>query len=100
MVQAGQNADARETALRSGLEAFSRDAFGEPPDILWVVVPEKSGFTEAKPSKTSFVVFQANKKLAQEQRVDLLKGICEFWKAETDCTLDDIVAVISDPAEG
>ena len=99
MVQAGQNADVREAALRSELETFSQNAFGEPPDILWVVVPEKSGFTEAIPSKTSFVVFQSNKKLVQETRVDLLKGICEFWMNETGCAIDDVVAVINDPDE-
>lgn len=97
LVQEGQLPPKTEASLRSGLEALSQRAFGISASINWITVPENSGFTAAKPSTSAIVSMQADKPLDQNTRVSLLKDICELWMRETQCSMDEIVASVTDP---
>lgn len=97
LVQEGQVPAQSETELKSRLEAFAQRAFGAEPAINWITVPQNGGFTAAKPSTSSIVTMQANRPLEQADRVALLEEVCDLWMDQTGCSLDEIVAVISDP---
>ena len=99
MVQEGQIPPQTEASLRAGLDDFTQKSFGEPVDIRWVAVPERSGFTAGKPSTSSIVSLTANRVLERPERKDLLVELCDFWIAQTKCSLDEVVGVINDPAE-
>ena len=97
LVQAGQISAANEAILRSRLNEFAQREFGAPTAIRWIVIPEKSGFTAGKPSTSSVVSLAANEALDQPRRVELLKELCDLWIAETNCSIDEVVGIISDP---
>ncbi len=97
IVQAGQVSAETEAALRANLNAFAERAFGEPAEINWRSIPERSGFTAAKPSTSSIISIAANKPVPQPKRAALLKEMCELWVRETKRSLDEVVGVISDP---
>ena len=97
LVQAGQVPDRRQSELRSLLNDFSARSFGKDADISWVPVAAGCGFTASKPSTSSVVAFTAPTPLDQSTRVKLLSEICDLWMAQTGCSLNEIVAVISDP---
>lgn len=95
--QDGQIDGARRAALTAQLDAFSRRAFDAPANQTWIAVPPGNGFTEAKPSTSSIVTFQADTALDQPTRIRLLERICDIWMAETGCSLNEIVATVTDP---
>lgn len=97
IVQAGQISPETEASLRANLNAFAERAFGEPAEINWRAIPQRSGFTAAKPSTSSIVSMTANKPVPQPERAALLKEMCELWVRETHRSLDEVVGVISDP---
>lgn len=97
-VQADQIADQRSEALQSRLTEFSERRLGAPAEINWITVPKGSGFTAAKPSTSAVVSFRAASAVPQDERVMFLNEICDLWMAETGCALDEIVAVVNDPA--
>ncbi len=97
MVQAGQIPPETEVRLRTSLDGFARGIFGAPVKIGWTVIPERSGFTAARPSTTSVVAMQANVPLPQARRAALLRELCELWVRETGCSIDEVVGFISDP---
>ena len=97
-VQDGHSADQRADVLKTKLESFSQSAFGEPVAVNWTTVPKGNGFTASKPSSSAIVSFTARQPINQDTRVSLLNELCDLWMAETGCGLDEIVAVINDPA--
>jgi len=97
-VQEGQTADQRSDALISQLSSFSQKELGGDASINWIAVPKGNGFTAAKPSTSAIVSFTAGEAIPQDTRVTLLQEICDLWMAETGCAMDEIVAVINDPA--
>jgi|GEM_PF-1515495 len=97
IVQAGQISAETEATLRANLNAFAERSFGEPAEIHWRAIPERSGFTAAKPSTSSIISMQANQSLPQSKRAKLLREMCELWISETKRSLDEVVGVISDP---
>ena len=97
LVQAGQIPDSRQMALESLLNDFSERVFGQSANISWVPIAAGSGFTASKPSTSSVVAITAPEPLEQSRRASLLSEICDLWMAETGCSLNEIVAVISDP---
>ncbi len=99
LVQAGQAPEAKKVPLQHLLNGFSERTFGQGADIHWVSVPERSGFTAAKPSTSSIVSMSAAEPVEQETRAALLTELCDIWMRETGCSLNEIVAVINDPKE-
>lgn len=97
IVQAGQISTETEATLRANLSAFSERAFGEPAEITWRAIPERSGFTAAQPSTSSIISMTANASLPQARRAALLREMCELWVRETHRSLNEVVGVISDP---
>ena len=97
LIQEGQIAHETEAALRAGLSQFTQDAFKSDAQINWIAVPKGSGFTAAAPSTSALVSMQAPAPVDQNQRAVLLNELCGMWAAETGCTRDEIVGVISDP---
>lgn len=97
-VQEGQKADQIQATLKDKLDAFSQQAFNAPAQQTWITVGAGNGFTEAKPSTSSIVSFQAAAPLEQDKRAELLRELCGIWTAETGCSLDEVVATINDPS--
>ena len=99
LVQGGQKPEQLEATLKSALEAFCARSFGEIPEVNWISIAPGSGFTAAKPSTSSIVSITAPHAVTQERRADLLGEICDLWMHETQCSMNEIMAVISDPRD-
>lgn len=97
IVQAGQVSADTEAVLRSRLSAFTEKSFGKSAEISWLAIPEKSGFTASKPSTSAIVSVRSDKPLTRAAREPLLKDLCAIWTEELNCSIDEIVVVISDP---
>ncbi len=97
MVQAGQISADAEAALRDETNAFSERAFSAPAVMNWIVVPERSGYTAARPSTSVIVSMQSNRKLSQSERVTLLKELCDIWMKGANRSMEEVVATIRDP---
>ena len=98
LVQENQIPDERQDQIRPALSAFTSRAFGEPAEIRWSTVARGNGFTAAAPSTSSIVSLTAPQPLDQTKRAELLRALCDLWMGATDCSLNEIVAVINDPA--
>ncbi len=97
LVQAGQTPDTRQAELETVLIQFAEQAFDKPAEINWISIAEGNGFTAAAPSTSSIVSMTANQPLTQDRRHALLSDLCDRWMDVTGCSLNEIVAVISDP---
>lgn len=98
LVQENQIPDETQAALRTKLDQLAQNEFGAGLTVNWITVPEGGGFTAAKPSTSSLVSIQSNKALAFEARKAILSKMCDIWMDDTGCSLDEIVAVVTDPA--
>lgn len=96
-VQEGQIAPPILETLEKGLADICLAAFGVEAAFRWVEVPVGNGFSGAQPSKASLVRMEANRGLAQEERVEIMQKICDFWMENTGCSINEIVAAVSDP---
>lgn len=97
IVQAGQIPSDKQERIKANLNAFAEREFGEPVEINWMEIPARSGFTANEPSTSSIVSMQAPRPVPQVDREPLLRELCGIWTQETNCTLNEIVGVISDP---
>ncbi|MDJ0920140.1 MAG: hypothetical protein QNI84_03365 [Henriciella sp.] len=97
IVQAGQISAETEASLRTFVNDFAERHFGTPAEISWMAIPEKSGFTAARPSTSSIISMRANMPVSQADRETLLRELCSVWARETGRSLDEIVGVLSDP---
>lgn len=98
LVQEGQIAAPLSEDLKSSMQQVAADSFGATPDVAWVEVKEGNGFTEAMPSTTSIVSMQATRALQQDERIAVMEAICDAWMSRTGCSINEIVAAVSDPA--
>ena len=97
LVQGGQTPHQQQSQLEARLQAFSETAFGQPAQIDWIDVPRGNGFTASAPSTSSIVSMSAAEPLPQGRRAELLQALCDLWMEDTDCSLNEVVAVINDP---
>jgi hypothetical protein len=86
-----------ESSLRKRLAGFVEREFDSSLAIDWTVVPTGFGFTAGEPSTASIVALSADKAVDQDRRETLLSELCELWMAETRCSMDEVVGVISNP---
>jgi hypothetical protein len=98
VIQEGQSPDLRRGEMQSVLKSFASRSFGQEAQIAWVPVAEGNGFTAGEPSTSSIVSFTAHEQLSPERRETLLRELVSLWTERTGCTVDEIVAVIADPA--
>ena len=98
VIQEGQTPDQMRGELHTMLEAFSNTHFNDSLQVNWLPVAEGSGFTAGEPSTSSVVSITANQKLEQSKRESLLRELVSLWTDKTGCTIDEVVAVVSDPA--
>ena len=98
IVQEGQSPDLHETELREKLTTFAATAFDSEPHFNWVRIPPGNGFTAGKPSTSSVVSMIANRPLSAEHREQHLRELVALWTSTTSSSVDEIVAVIADPA--
>lgn len=98
IVQAGQTPDQNEAELKAVLSGFTTGSMGEAAQVAWIPVAPGNGFTEGKPSTSSIVSLTANEPLSPNKRESLLRELVDIWTLNTGCSVDEIVAVISDPA--
>ena len=99
MVQEGDIASELQESLSSEIAGFTRSSFGEDPEITWIEVPQRGGFTGGLPSTSVLVSMRANEKLVQAHRVELLKELCELWMERAGKSIHEVVVSISDPAK-
>jgi len=92
LIQEGQIAQGQQTNLEAGLDKITQTYFSDGAEIGWTHIAKGSGFTDAKPSKSSIISMNVPADTAQETRVDVLHAICDLWSAETGCHVDDVVA--------
>lgn len=97
MVQSGQVPADFQAQLREDMEGFARRSFGASPEIRWIEVPERSGFTAGLASTSILVSMQSSKPLEAPRRVELLKELCDIWIKRTGKSMNEVVCVISDP---
>lgn len=97
LVQEGQAPDNKREVLVEKLNSFTQASFNEDADVYWHAIPQGSGYTAAKPSTSSIVSVTAPKPLSQAERIPLLNEICELWMNETGCSINEVVASMSDP---
>ncbi|MEL6824685.1 MAG: hypothetical protein AAFN91_00435 [Pseudomonadota bacterium] len=97
VVQAGQIPAETEATLRANISAFTERQFGAPAEISWLAIPERSGFTASQPSTSAIVSMRAPSPIEKADREALLRELCGIWTQETNCSLNEIVGVISDP---
>ena len=98
IVQEGQSPDLHETELREKLTTFASTVFDSEPQFNWVRIPPGNGFTAGKPSTSSVVSMIANRPLSAEHREQHLRELVALWTSTTSSSVDEIVAVIADPA--
>lgn len=92
LIQEGQIAVAQLANLEAGLSKITQTHFAEGAEIGWTHIAQGSGFTDAKPSKSSIISMSVPADTAQETRVNVLHAICDLWSSETGCHVDDVVA--------
>ncbi len=97
VVQQGQVSADVEDALKAEIDVFAQRAFREPADIDWIEVPEGSGFTAGKPSTTVIASLQSSKALEHDERVALLKQLCDICMDKTGRSSHEVVTSIRDP---
>ena len=97
LVQEGGIEPSVGEALKADLTGLVLRVFGDKGEVAWIEIEKGNGFTEAKPSTSSLVSIQANRSMSQEERVSVMKSICDFWMARTGCSINEIVAAVSDP---
>lgn len=97
IVQEGQISPKTEFGLKAQISKFTQRAFLAPADIDWLVVPEGSGFTAARPSRTVIASLHSNRGLAQDERISLLKELGEICMAATGRSASEIVTSIRNP---
>jgi hypothetical protein len=98
VVQVGQAPDENQGNLESALTSFTGRVFGEEARITWVPVDPGNGFTAGQPSTSSVISITATESLSPERREALLRELVSLWTEQTGCTVDEVVAVIADPA--
>lgn len=98
VVQAGQAPDQNQDVLTNALNTFTAQAFGAGAQVAWIPVAPGNGFTAGKPSTSSVVSLTATEPLRPERREALLRELVSLWTTETGCSIDEVVAVIADPA--
>lgn len=98
LVQEGRITPSVSDELKANLSQLAKSALKADAAINWIEVKEGSGFTEAKPSTSSLVSIQSNRVLETEERVSMMMAICDFWMDKTGCSINEIVAAVSDPA--
>ena len=96
-VQAGQQPDLQKTELHGLLNRFTTTAFDAEAQVAWIPVPKGSGFTAGQPSTSSVVSMTASEPLSPARREALLRQFVALRTDETGCSVDEVVAVISDP---
>lgn len=96
-VQEGQIAPSMIEVLEKGLGDICHSAFGSASHVHWVEVQSGNGFSGAKPSRASLVRIQSNRNLPQDERVEIMKQVCDFWMENTGCSINEIVAAVGDP---
>ncbi len=98
VIQEGQAADQARAVLANKLSAFAQENLGEALQINWAPVAPGNGFTAGQPSTSSVVALTANQPVDQARREQLLRELVSMWSDETGCSVDEVVAVVSDPA--
>ena len=98
VIQEGQQADNMRGELATALDQYGQKFLGDAVQVNWVPVPRGGGFTAGKPSTSSVLSMTAGEPLQQENRETLLRELVALWTDHTGCDVDEVVAVLADPA--
>ncbi len=98
VIQEGQVADLKRGELGTALEAYAQEFLADSVQLNWLPVPGGCGFTAGEPSTSSVVSLTATQQLTQERREQLLRELVALWTRHTGCSVDEVVAVVADPA--
>ena len=100
VIQAEGPAVAVQQRLEQGLVEI-HDVHSPNPglDVAWRLVPEGYMFTEGRPSTTSIVSFTLDHTTTLPEREAFLGSVCELFADLTGCTVNEVLAAITPPAE-
>lgn len=99
LVQEGQSADLNKGEIQEKLNTFTATSFKQAANVIWVPVAAGHGYTAGEPSTSSVVSISADVALNPQRREALLRELVTLWTTSTECIVDEIVAVISDPVQ-
>lgn len=99
IVQAGQSPDRLKVEAQEVLNLFAFKSFGEKAQIAWIPVAEGNGFTAGNPSTCSVVSMTSNEVINPVRRELLLRDLVAAWTEATGVSVDEVVAVITDPIQ-
>lgn len=95
MFQEGQISENVIVALETGLKNIVvANGISDSPVVNWIEIPCGEGWTAGAPS-TSSVVALFCQDIEQSQRLKMLNSICDLWTAETGCSINEIIAMVS-----
>lgn len=97
LVQEGQVPDDVASAIKASIHDFTQRTFDAKAEIDWIVVRNGSGFTASKPSTSLLASLHANRVLQKDERVALLKELCETCMNLTGLSTNEVVTSIRDP---
>lgn len=97
--QQGQISPEAESELKAQIGVFTQRAFAALADIDWIVVPNGSGFTAARPSTIVIASLHANRSLADDERISLLSELGAICMAQTGKSAAEIVTSIRNPKD-
>ena len=99
IIQEGQAADAKRTALADGLRRIGQESFGDDPDALdiaWIVMKRGFAWTAGEPSTSSIVVRSVPVGLPLGEREAFMRKVCALWETVTGCSVQEIVVTAWD----
>lgn len=97
LVQEGQITETVTHQLKTGLSEIALSEFDQVAEIRWLEVKPGNGFSDAVSSRASIVSLQANQPLPQDRRIAVMHRLCDLWRDKTGCSINEIVASVSDP---
>lgn len=98
LIQAGQISAARQAALQREIGGMTQAKLGFTPSFRWTEIAAGSGYTAGVPSTSALVTLTADAPVEQDTREAVLHELCELWTRGAGVTINEIMAVVADPA--
>jgi len=88
-----------------GLEAMIKKVYRERINseqrllVVWTEMPKGQGFTNAKPSRVSWVMVEVDDHLDQEKRETAMKAISDEWARIAEVSAGNLMLTMSDTSQ-
>ena len=67
--------------------------------VVWTEMPKGQGFSEAKPSRVSWVMVEVDDQLDQEKRETAMKAISDEWARIAEVSTGNLMLTMSDTSQ-